>query len=274
MACRAIAVNRIQRTLAQGQPSDAALRQLQDLLEKEEAEPLMLYALRGERAGVDQLLEAVQAGTIKTTGRDLVKMAGKSGLPPEEQPTLVETLSLSSGVVLTAHRAAMLRYLTRAVEIAKLPPEEQYARFEEWKATRKDQPVLVRVLVPALSKVANASRRTGTLLRCAAVAVAAERYRRDKGHWPETLAALQEAGYLRAVPADLYDGRPLRWRRLADGVVVYSVGLDGRDDGGKLHPWNPEAPGTDLGFRLWDADKRRQPAPAADGVEPRRGGGG
>lgn len=53
------------------------------------------------------------------------------------------------------------------------------------------------------------------------------------------------------VPLDAYDGKPIRYRRLADGVVVYSVGADGKDDGGKA--------GADLGYRLWDVDRRRQP---------------
>ena len=46
------------------------------------------------------------------------------------------------------------------------------------------------------------------------------------------------------------DGKALRYKRLAVGVLVYSVGLD---------PRNPTGPGTDLGFRLWDVEHRRQP---------------
>jgi hypothetical protein len=43
--------------------------------------------------------------------------------------------------------------------------------------------------------------------------------------------------------------------------VIYSVGLDKTDDGGKLDRKNWMAPGTDLGIQLWDPDKRRQPPP-------------
>jgi hypothetical protein len=45
---------------------------------------------------------------------------------------------------------------------------------------------------------------------------------------------------------------------LDDGVVIYSVGADGKDNGGKLDK-NPTKDGTDRGFRLWDVPKRRQP---------------
>jgi len=56
---RRLALSQARRTLAQGQPSEADLKQLQQLLQKEEAEPLLLVALRGERAGCDQFLEAL-----------------------------------------------------------------------------------------------------------------------------------------------------------------------------------------------------------------------
>lgn len=35
------------------------------------------------------------------------------------------------------------------------------------------------------------------------------------------------------VPIDPYDGEPLRYRRLDPGFVVYSTGINGRDDGGQ-----------------------------------------
>jgi len=75
---------------------------------------------------------------------------------------------------------------------------------------------------------------------------------------------LAATNYLRGTPTDPYDGQPLRWRRFDDGLVVYSIGPDGEDNGGKLDRQNPPVtPGTDIGFRLWDAAKRRQPpAPA------------
>jgi hypothetical protein len=112
------------------------------------------------------------------------------------------------------------------------------------------------------------------------VALAVERYRLQHGRWPESLADLSPrrqqglitdkhlagaAGYgpdlIGKIPMDPYIGKPLRYRRLADGVVIYSVGPDGKDDGGKIirmNP-NPSTPGTDIGIQLWDPDKRRQP---------------
>ena len=44
------------------------------------------------------------------------------------------------------------------------------------------------------------------------------------------------------------------------GIVIYSVGFDGADNGGLINVKSPIAAGSDLGFRLWDAEYRRQPA--------------
>jgi hypothetical protein len=61
------------------------------------------------------------------------------------------------------------------------------------------------------------------------------------------------------------------------------VGPDGKDNGGKIDPQMPHREGADLGFRLWEVAKRRQPpqppkpAEPADGLPPEGGpapGGG
>jgi hypothetical protein len=118
---------------------------------------------------------------------------------------------------------------------------------------------LLRLLLPATQKVAEAARRKQTQMRCLMVLLAVERYRREKGAWPATLADLTPK-LLKAVPLDPYDGKPIRYKKLADGVIVYSVGPDGKDDGGILNRDNPIKPGTDLGLQLWDVPQRRQPA--------------
>jgi hypothetical protein len=58
-------------------------------------------------------------------------------------------------------------------------------------------------------------------------------------------------GYLALVPKDPQDGKPLRYKRRPDGLVVYWISLD------RL---NPLAKGIDQGFQLWDVKHRRQPA--------------
>lgn len=69
-------------------------------------------------------------------------------------------------------------------------------------------------------------------LRTARVSLAIQRYRLATGNLPDTLADLVPT-YLDAVPEDPFDGRTLRSEKLETGFVVYSVGEDRMDDGGK-----------------------------------------
>jgi hypothetical protein len=111
----------------------------------------------------------------------------------------------------------------------------------------------------AIIKNAESYRRHQAVLRCAVVGLALERRRLDAGRWPDDLKGLVP-GYLGAVPLDPFDGRPLRYKRLPDGVLVYSIGPDGPDHGGSLNRKDIGAKGSDVGFRLWDVASRRQPA--------------
>ena len=90
------------------------------------------------------------------------------------------------------------------------------------------------------------------------VCLALERYRQAKHAWPATLDALAP-DYLSSVPLDPFDGKPLRYRQLPDGLVVYSVGTDRVDNEGNLADGKKMIqPGYDIGYRMWNVDKRAQ----------------
>jgi hypothetical protein len=69
-------------------------------------------------------------------------------------------------------------------------------------------------------------------VRVTTAALAVERFRvTHTNALPGNLDQLAPA-YCNAVPADPYDGKPLRYKTHGGSYVVYSVGSDGRDDGG------------------------------------------
>src|SRR5205823_3382198 len=104
------------------------------------------------------------------------------------------------------HRAALLRYLNRAITIAGQPTHEQIRPLRSLEATARNLPSIVRRLAPPVTRLAAADWRSLAQLRCARVALAAERYRCRNGDWPAGLAALVARGYLKEEPADPYDG--------------------------------------------------------------------
>jgi hypothetical protein len=256
IACRALAVRELERTLAQGQSTPTVLANLQRAFAEAAEEPLLLVALRGERASLDGVMEAIQMGVIKPSHFRSFN---------DSSPGMALELNLlrtSSG-----QRADMLKYMTRLVEIAKLPSAQQGDLYAQMEASLKEQPPMVRLLTPAYGKVAGACHRTQAAMRCAVVALAMERYRLEHQRWPDSLDALVPQ-YLPQIPANPFDGKPLRYRRCNQEVVVYSVGKDREDNSGNVKPERPLEKGTDLRFRLWGVRLRRQPPQPFQMPEP------
>jgi hypothetical protein len=252
-----VAVQALERVLAQGQAAEADLASLQQLLEDEMAQPLFLIAARGERAGFDLLLASLENGSLPLSFVNTLR----GGAPGPAQGSSLDDLRLLLPGSITEQRATLLEVMTELVEIAKLPAEQQGPRLERLEAGRPDPDRLAGLLAVDVRRLAQRFWRKDAALRCAAAALAVERYRLRHGRWPENLDALVP-DLLRAVPADPFDGRPLRYRRTAAEVAVYSVGPDGKDDGGRIAPQDVgKKDGPDLGFRLWPVERRRQPAP-------------
>jgi len=94
--------------------------------------------------------------------------------------------------------------------------------------------IFAKLLLPALQKAVQKSSRMQTYVDNAQIACALERYRLAEGKLPDALDALAPR-FIDRIPNDVIDGKPLRWRRDADGgYVLYSVGWNRTDDGGEL----------------------------------------
>jgi hypothetical protein len=89
------------------------------------------------------------------------------------------------------------------------------------------------------------------------IGLALELYHRDHNKWPESLTELSPK-YLPTLPADPVTGKALHYKVVNDRPIVYSVGVDGDDDGGRLaknkdgesHPEYAEPNHLGLGLRL------------------------
>jgi hypothetical protein len=102
--------------------------------------------------------------------------------------------------------------------------------------------------------------RRQAMLRCMLVALAAERYRLARGQWPERLEQLVPAGFLKSLPADPFDGQPLGWKETSFGRIVVANGSDPRASTETARLYS--SPTGLIGFRLFNPDQRRRPAPS------------
>jgi hypothetical protein len=259
MAMRAMAASHLDRTLALTQPGEKTLHRFQEVLELEERENLFLIGMRGERAWADSVVQRLMDGSTNIEAVIGIPARSRRRLHVPNPENLTPLLSGS----LWDQRAELLQIESDFVAIADQPSHTQAAAFAKKMAGLTTEGWLVRLIVPAVSNVSAANRRSLVHVRTALVAAALERHRLRRGAWPATLTELTP-GLLRAVPADPHTGRPLGYRRQPDGVVVYSAGQDATDNGGTLDPRGIDTTfGFDMGIKLWDPAARRQPPPDA-----------
>lgn len=111
--------------------------------------------------------------------------------------------------------------------------------------------IFASMLMPALGKAARKTARMQTAVDSARVACALERYRLAKGNLPEKLDELVP-GFIAAIPNDVIDGQPLRYRRADDGgYVLYSIGWDKADSNGEIVLSKGANPGVDIAKGDW-----------------------
>ncbi len=91
-----------------------------------------------------------------------------------------------------------------------------------------------RMMMPDFLKASVRFAFGQTSVDFANVACALERCRLANGRLPDTLAAL-EPRFIEKLPADVFEGQPLHYHPKPDGsYVLYSVGWNKTDDGGKV----------------------------------------
>jgi hypothetical protein len=255
----------VERVLGQGTAPDADLARLQERFAEEAAFDPWPVVVHGERAVHHQMMDALQRGVLKPSR--LRSLIGTSG--PRTPPTAVqrarEWLDDRFPPDLDLAHDWALRYWTRLIDATEALP--WHARVAVVKAFQRDAdsaPELAHVSFVSLDRILDGLMRGQAFARTAAAGIAAERFRMKHGAWPESPDDLVPE-FLTAVPADPFDGKPVRFRRLGDGVVVYTLGPDAADNGGNLADASPQPEGTDLGFRLWDVPHRRRPPTPAGG---------
>jgi hypothetical protein len=251
-------VRRLERTLGQGVPR-GKLAELQTELMRESETNIFWDCLRSERAGLHELLTKMQNGVLPA---DLYFMLLREWgpTPPRRGLPSMVAIWLYEPHLPNDH-AVYLETMTKMYEVRSLPEHEQRAALKAIPIPPDESgTVLSHALCPSSLKLFETSIRIRADLRCAATAIAVERFRQAHDRWPESLAEISKE-ILPKIPLDPIDGKPLRYLKRVDGVTIYSLGLDEKDDGGLLADTaTGRKINTDFGCRLYNPDRRGLPA--------------
>ncbi len=241
-----LAIDAAERVLSFGETSDEAVRSLQVSLEGNQQHEFFLNGMRGER--LFHLAIADYADR-----HDMTQAMESVGIP---RVAGVPTSSWLLSGVLELNTAKSLELQTDFINAADSPRSAIEAAKEHELAVRclPAQYFVSKVLLGSYSRACELSAMHIAGVRCARVALAAERFRLDRSHWPAELAELVPE-YIDAIPLDPFDGQPLRYKMDSDRVAIYSIGLNGVDDRGDVSERPRNGP-PDVGFRLLNPELR------------------
>jgi hypothetical protein len=266
VAIGSVAMNSTRRVLAQGEPSDEALARLQALVLDERDQPLLLYGVRGERAGFIEIVRRVRDGAIP------IAALSDSRKPPDLGA--YRTAVAPWGKLMYDNQMAIgLEWLNQAVEIAQRPAAE---RTELWKAWDAEiarvkrtwhspySALLPMLTMPAIPSAGSAHSRYEAELGAMSILLAAERHRHKTGAWPQSVAAIDRE-ILQTLPLDPFSGGAYRMEHRDGRLFIYSIGPNRIDEDGAYDPkqWG-KGRVDDVGAIGWDVNLRRQPAPSGD----------
>ena len=157
------------------------------------------------------------------------------------------SVNIDASAALIADRG--FRYLIKPLrdhgwQAARKASQEWEKELAEMHEHRWSHPsyIIPLLLVPAYSIFINKSIFTQALVNQSIIACALERYRIEKGSYPDSLDAVRLADG-KPLPLDPIHEKPMGYRNTADGkYALWSVGFDGKDDGGKrtLNEKKPE----------------------------------
>lgn len=234
LASLGINLQTVREGLARHAWTDAQLVEIERALARVDLLAEYLLAQRGERAlsvrGLDYVRrQGFRSEAMMFLSSDEGRSATVSGFNPFPGGWLYQNM-LTISELHQQFTLACVDMKSRRV----LPEICDALESRVEKLPRAPYTIFAKMLMPALSKAVRRTARVQVALDSARVACALERHRLAGGALPEALDALAPR-FLERVPADLFDGKPLRYRREADGgYLLYSVGWNQTDDGGVL----------------------------------------
>jgi hypothetical protein len=235
----------VQGILYDSTPSPGACRALTEKLAEVDLRGSAVKALEGERAIQLDMLQGIREGR---PGFSAPPVQGRAHLGSGESPAGLlsacavmswlwptwsstdDTLFLLRGMGLEIHEAGLPFF----EKDSGLSPELRRVQAQLGSGPSLFHPrPFSLIIVHIYDRIAERRAFGEANVGLARVALLLKAYRGEQGHYPESLDEL--ARYEgKEVPLDPCSGQPFHYRRNGSGFILYSVGADGVDDGGKV----------------------------------------
>lgn len=221
LACLGISRDTLEQTLNRTALTDAQLTRIQQALREAEDTDGFVRGFVGERC----------------MAADLMRHGGPAGAPapmpgvPMRLYDVVGLNAIDTRVLLDTYKGI--------IDAARTPLDDRLAGMHAADALYDQIPsycMISRMIMPAIARAIEADIRTAAQFRAARTALAVERYRLAHGELPESLDDLVPE-FLDQVPKDPFGDGPVKYKLLESGFMVYSIGIDEEDDGGKEPGW-------------------------------------
>jgi len=106
--------------------------------------------------------------------------------------------------------------------------------LDSWPRLKKVRYWPIMLLMPAIGRVGELTYRNKAGIEALVTVVALLRYHQDNGRYPQNLDELVDGAYLRRLPMDPYSAQSMCYKKTDDTFILYSVGLNFKDDGGTV----------------------------------------
>jgi hypothetical protein len=250
IAMMAITLQPIYEGLAQQRWSDAQLLELEQALAKLDFLADFQHAMQGEKVFAIQAIEKeritheykteeVSSGTNKIITVSLRWMPGAFFYQNElafaqmHRQYILPLIDQTNRIIALA-----------ALRQAQAAEQVQKKHYSPYKAQAQ---MVFPAIAPSVKKFAMIQAQVDL----ARVACALERFRLAHSEYPESLDTLAPQ-FIEKMPHDIINGQPLHYRRTDDGkFVLYSVGWDEKDDGGKIFLTKNGAVDREKGDWVW-----------------------
>jgi len=252
ISCREMINSALERVLSEQRLTDNQILALIRSVDDEENPNSMEHAMAGERClGIHYHQHPVEESLAAT----------RTPSPDDDSPSptadkLAPGFALFRVVgLLAADLDYYLGIMSQRVALTKAAFPERIAAANRLDDQLSHTPwryyhLYADLVLPALNKVDNKCARDVARLGLRRTALAIERYRlSNQDHLPGKLIDLVPA-FLSSVPQDPFDGQPLRFKPLDKGYVIYSVGPDLTDDGGREWQRRPKGATNDLPYDI------------------------